>query len=386
MAGSVIGWDIGGAHLKAARAEDGEIVDVLQLPCPLWLGLDRLVEAAAAACARLGPADRHAATMTGELADVFKNRAEGVAAIAATLARIVAPAPLGLYGGRAGFLDSTAAAHAGDIASANWHASAALAACCAVEALFVDIGSTTTDLVPIAGGAVRAAGYTDAERLAAGELVYTGLTRSFLMSLCRHAPFAGSWTPLACEHFCTSADVYRILEELPEGADLLPTADGRDKTVAASRARLARMVGRDAADADDAAWRALAAWFAEAQLRRIADAAMLVSSRARFSDMAPIIGAGIGRHVAARLAARLGRPCVEFAEVIAAARPLPPAPSRKGRGCDADLPPPLAGGGWGRGKRGAADGAGSMLRDALGHCAPAVAVALLFSRTDGGSP
>jgi probable H4MPT-linked C1 transfer pathway protein len=314
---STIGWDVGGAHLKAARVVDGRVADVVQLPCPLWLGTVRLEEALASACARLGQADRHAATMTGELADVFVTRAEGVRGIATIFAGALAPAPLLIYAGRAGFVTPDAAvAHAADIASANWHASAALAARAIPEALLVDIGSTTTDLVPVAGGKVRAVGYSDAERLAAGELVYTGLTRSFLMSLCRAAPVAGAWTPLACEHFATSADVYRILGELPDGADQLPAADGREKTVAASRARLARMVGRDAAELPEAAWRDLAAWFAEAQLRRIADAAMLVLSRARLADQAPVIAAGVGSHLAERLAGRLGRPCTDFAALV----------------------------------------------------------------------
>lgn len=337
--GSIVGWDVGGAHLKAARVVDGKVAEIIQLPCPLWLGIDRLDEALLDAATRFGPADRHVATMTGELADVFANRCEGVAAIADRLARAVAPVPLGIYAGRSGFLDpSLAAIHAGDIASANWHASAALAARFVSDALFVDIGSTTTDLVPIADARVQAFGYTDAERLACGELVYTGLTRSFLMSLCHSAPLAGVWTPLASEHFATSADVYRILGELPEHADQLPTADSRDKTIANSQARLARMVGMDAADQTVEEWRGLAAWFAEAQLRLIADGAMLVLSRSRLSDASPVIGAGIGRHLAARLARRLGRRFTDFAGLVEA---------------------------------------GPAAREWLGHCAPAVSVALL---------
>ncbi len=346
---SVIGWDVGGAHVKAARVDGGRVTGVVQLPCPLWLGTERLEEAIATARARLGPADRHAATMTGELADVFATRADGVTAITAALARALTPVPLLIYGGRVGFLDPAAApAHAADIASANWHASAALAARFVPDALFVDIGSTTTDLVPIAGGEVRALGYSDAERLACGELVYTGLTRSFVMSLCRAAPVGGAWIPLACEHFATSADVYRILGELPEAADQLPAADGREKSSAASRARLARMVGRDAADLADAEWRALAAWFAEAQLRLITDAAMLVLSRARLAASAPVIAAGAGRHLALRLADRLGRRSTEFAGLAAADAQSTGSQTDEG-GCSE----------W------------------VGVCAPAVAVALL---------
>ena len=36
------GYDVGGAHLKVALAEDGRTIAALQLPCPLWRGLDRL--------------------------------------------------------------------------------------------------------------------------------------------------------------------------------------------------------------------------------------------------------------------------------------------------------------------------------------------------------
>ncbi len=339
---SIIGWDVGGAHLKAARIERGQVVDMLQVPSRLWLGLGELSAALDAARARLGRADLHVATMTGELADGFENRREGVDAITTTLAASLAP--LRLYGGRAGFLDPAAiAGHETDIASANWHATATLAARHLPAALLVDMGSTTTDLIPIADSQVAAAGYTDAERLACGELVYTGLTRSFVMSLAERAPFAGSWTTLACEHFATSADLYRILGELPEDADQMPTADRREKTVPASIARLARMVGRDGADADPRDWQALAGWFAEAQLRRIADAASLVLSRARLPPAAPVLGAGIGRRVASRLASRLGRPYRDFGE----------------------LPETSAAWAW------------------LGHCAPCVAVALLADPGEG---
>lgn len=315
---SIIGWDIGGAHVKAARVEDGRVTAVVQRPCPLWLGLDRLDTEIAAIRDALGPAALHAATMTGELADAFASRAEGVAYIAATLARAVAP--LCLYGGRAGWLDpAQATSHTEDIASANWHATAALAGRSAGDALLVDMGSTTTDLIPIQGGRPAGRGYTDAERLEAGELVYTGLVRTPVMALCSRAPFAGAWTPLANEMFATAADAYRLLGELPGGADQMSTADGREKTEAASCARLARMIGRDAGDATPDAWRRLAAWLAAAQLRQIEDAAHLILSRIPLAAEAPVIGAGIGRHVAERLAARLARPYRDFAELEALA-------------------------------------------------------------------
>ena len=306
----VIGWDIGGAHLKAARVRHGRVEAVVQAATPLWLGLDSLHAAFDALRAQLGRADRHVITMTGELCDAFPSRREGVAGLAAIAANHLAPAAPRLYAGRAGFVElDEAASHAVDIASANWHASAALVALKLPDALFIDIGSTTTDIIPVVAGQVAAVGYSDAERLASGELVYTGMTRSFVMSLASRAPFRGAWTPLMNEYFASSADVHRILGDLPDGADKMSTADGREKTVEASRARLARMIGREADEGSDLEWTGLAAWFAEAQIRQIADAASLRLSRNDVAVAAPVVAAGVGEGLAAEVARRLRRPC-----------------------------------------------------------------------------
>jgi probable H4MPT-linked C1 transfer pathway protein len=312
----VIGWDIGGAHVKAAWIEGNRVVDVRQQPCPLWLGAERLPPVLDELCSAFGAAHLHVATMTGELADIFPDRRAGVLAIKDALMAVLSP--LRLYAGRQGIVDpTTAAAHVDDIASANWHASAALAARQS-DGLFVDIGSTTTDIIPLFDGSVHARGYTDAERMACGELVYTGLTRSFVMALAQRAPFAGAWTSLAAEYFASAADVYRVLGMLDEAADQMDTADRRPKTAMASRARLARMIGHDAGDATEADWLGLAMWFAEMQLRQIHDGALLVLSGARLPQDAPVIAAGVGASIVHRLADRLGRRCVPFGRLLGA--------------------------------------------------------------------
>ena len=314
---SVIGWDIGGAHLKAARVDAGRVTAAAQLATPLWQGLDSLDAAFAALRQQLGDADLHAITMTGELCDAFASRRDGVIGLAGIAARHLAPASPLLYAGSAGFVALAAAGErAEDIASANWHASAALVGRRLREALFIDIGSTTTDVIPVVAGKVAAIGHTDAGRLEAGELVYTGMARSFVMAMAARAPYGGRWTPLMNEYFASSADVHRILGALPDGADKMASADGRDKTVAASRLRLARMIGREAGEADDGAWDRLAAWFAEAQLRDITDAAMLRLSRGDLHGEAPVVAAGVGEQVAVEAARRLGRAGVGFASLI----------------------------------------------------------------------
>jgi probable H4MPT-linked C1 transfer pathway protein len=315
----VIGWDIGGAHLKAARVKNGHVEAVVQEATPLWLGLGILEAAFDAIRAQLGRADRHVITMTGELCDAFPTRREGVAGLAAIAANHLAPSAPSIYAGRAGFVDlGEAGSHAPDIASANWHASAALVALQLRDALFIDIGSTTADLIPIVAGHVASVGYSDAERLASGELVYTGMTRSFVMSMASRAPFRGAWTPLMNEYFASSADVHRILDDLPDGADKMATADGREKTVEASRARLARMIGRETDEGAVSEWNGLAAWFAEAQIRHIADAASLRLSRNDVAIAAPVIAAGVGEGLAAEVARRLRRSCVGFSALISA--------------------------------------------------------------------
>jgi uncharacterized hydantoinase/oxoprolinase family protein len=115
------------------------------------------------------------------------------------------------------------------------------------------------------------------------------------------------------------ADIYRVLGSLPEEADMMATADGREKTRPGSRARLARMVGADAADADDRAWTALAQWFAEMQMRRVIDAVMLVDSQHLLPADAPVVGAGIGAHVVKEIAERVGRSCLAFDTLVDAA-------------------------------------------------------------------
>ena len=315
----VIGWDVGGAHLKGARAEDGRIVAALQIASPLWLGVSRLDEAFRAARVELGAADSYAATMTGDLSMAFPSRAEGVAALAKLIAATLAPGRVRFYAGRAGFAPPEAVEpHAGDIASANWRASAELVARFCRDALLIDMGSTTTDIIPIRAGLVAARGYSDAERLVSGELVYAGLVRSLVFASADRAPVNGAWTPLMNDDFANMADVRRILGDLPEGADVQATTDGRDKSVSSSRGRLARMVGRDAREMDDAAWFGLAQWFAERQLRDIADAAAQVLSGARLDSNAPIVAAGFGGEMLRELSRRLGRRHVHFGDIVGA--------------------------------------------------------------------
>jgi probable H4MPT-linked C1 transfer pathway protein len=316
---SVIGWDIGGAHVKAARVENGRVADVAMIPCAPHLGLSHLETAIAAAAERLGPAPLHAVTMTAELSDAFESRERGVTCVAAMLALRIAGANVRFYAGAKGFLSKADVPQAAeDIASANWRASAELVAREVEDALFIDMGSTTTDIIPIRSGAVAALGANDAGRLAHGELVYTGLLRGRPGAGAPRAPVDGRWTPLVDEAFATMADAHRILGAIPDGADQLPTSDGRSKSIEDSRARLARLVGRDASQSDPSRWDALAEFFARVQLRAIEDAIDLIASRGGAEQDARVIGAGIGRRVIARWSRSRLLPYRDISEFIRA--------------------------------------------------------------------
>lgn len=339
----MIGWDVGGAHLKAARLDStGAVEHAVQIPCPLWQGMDHLHRALDQALSCFAPAPIHALTMTGEMADLFPNRETGVARLVAAVAGRLSNATLRCYAGTDGFVSADdVAGRTRHVASANWMASAALVAGCLPEAVFIDIGSTTTDLVAVEGGRVRAAGYTDADRLVTGELLYTGVVRTPVMGLAGEVPFGGDWVPLVPELFATAADVYRLTGQLPEAADQHPAADGGEKSPAGSARRLARMIGRDVESAPLPAWQGLAAWLAEAQATRIDGAWDRLRSRMRLAEDAPVVVAGVGRFVAAELARRRGRRAMDFGSLL--------------RGADAE-------------------------RDRATDCAPAVAVAWLAQR------
>lgn len=314
------GYDVGGAHLKIALAEDGRVLDVRQVPCPLWRGLDQLDTALAnpGVQAMTRAASRHTVTMTGELADVFPDRYTGVVTIVGRLAAAFGPQTrfwMGRHG--IGLAEAALARHA-DVASTNFLASATIAATRADRGVLIDMGSTTTDIVPFANGAIAACGLTDADRLRTGELIYTGLTRTPVMAVTTRGLFQGSWQTLARDPFATMADVRRVLGELPEGVDQHATADGRSTSEEDSRARFARCFGRDVEVRDAAEWAVAARHVREVQLRSIHDGAFQVLAARPPQGPCSVVTAGIGAHVATEVARRLDMPAVSFGELIAA--------------------------------------------------------------------
>jgi (4-(4-[2-(gamma-L-glutamylamino)ethyl]phenoxymethyl)furan-2-yl)methanamine synthase len=331
----IVGWDVGGAHVKACLLDtrpgaDPVVRDIAQWPCPLWQGLGHLDAVIAQARMRWpeawddrAGATRHGVTMTGEMVDCFANRQDGVRRLAAHLAEALGPS-LRLYAGLSSgsFADAAsgrwltpqaASTHWAAVASANWRATAEVVAARCPDAVLVDIGSTTTDLIVLRGGRMATPGASDAERLATGALVYQGVVRTPLCALAQRVPFRGTQVNVMNEFFATTADVYRLTRELDPAHDQQATADGAAKDDAATRQRLARMIGRDAHEAGDAAWLALARHWRGAQLDEVAGQLERVLAGSGLPADAPLVGAGCGDFLAAALALRSGRPYRRFA-------------------------------------------------------------------------
>ena len=315
-----IGWDIGGAHVKAACLNSaGQILHVRQLYCPLWKGVNYLHQAVAAYLAELPAAEyAHYITMTGELADCFADRAEGVSAIISVMQQHLLGQDVYIYASRYGFLkpaDVTSAQHMA-IASLNWLASASLAARSGQTGLFVDTGSTTTDILLIQAGQLQVQGYSDYQRLVSGELLYTGVIRSAVMAIAQQAEFNGQTMGLMAEYFATMADVYRVSGDLHEAHDQADTADGAEKTPQASARRLSRLTGYEFKPDDWLLWQAFADTLKNRQKALIWEAC--AKQLQRLDGPAPVvlIGAGVGRFLLRELAAEQGMAYLDFNELV----------------------------------------------------------------------
>lgn len=273
--------DIGGANLKAADGRGFAVAYAF----PLWKQFPQLVAELRSLIAEAPPSDHLAVTMTGELADCFETRSEGVRRILAAVAEAAGGRHTRVYlvDGRL-VSPAVALSHPLLAAASNWHALAAFAARYVQgrPAVLLDIGSTTCDIVPIIDGRPAARGTDDAQRLLAGELVYTGVERSPVCAVVRELPYGGGECPVAQELFATTRDAYLILQGLPEAPNDHNTADGRPATRAAARARLARMVCADTDTfSDEDAWiaaDAIAATQAEHVARALDRVAQLMAN------------------------------------------------------------------------------------------------------------
>lgn len=334
MTEGVVAWDVGGVNTKAAwlplapaegtggpEAVRPSLSGLVTAGCyfEVWREPEALPVRLKEVAARLPQARAMALTMTAELSDVFRTKVEGVARVIAAVRAAFPDTPLRVLDVEGRLVP--AGAIGGDLlpfAAANWLATATLVAAWLPAAVLMDVGSTTTDIVPLAGGRLLARGRDDTARLAAGELVYTGALRTPVAAVAPTLPVRGVLTRTAPEHFALVADAHLLLGDLAPEAYTCPTADGRPATAEFAAERLARAVCAEAAGLGADGVRTLAAAVAERQVGAIVEGLLQVISAEPRALRWPVVATGAGAWLARRAARRVGLDVRDLAELAGA--------------------------------------------------------------------
>lgn len=247
----VLALDVGGANIKLANASG--YADSMEFP--LWKRRDDLQEILKEIREHAPVFERIALTMTGELADCFGTKQEGVRFILSAVQSVFDDSEIKVYLTTGELATVAGAAERPlDAAASNWHALGRYA--CRHfpqkgDGAVVDVGSTTIDFVPIRDGKLINVGRTDPERLLSGELVYSGVERTPICAMAQTVKLKGEDCPLAAEMFATSLDIFLVMGQIDEATENHETADGRPATREFAKSRLARMV---CADAEELTW------------------------------------------------------------------------------------------------------------------------------------
>jgi len=268
MAISVLGLDIGGANIKAADT-DGHAASI---PFEIWKDPDRLADVLDELVASFAAWNLLAVTMTAELADCFATKADGVRTVLRAVEQAARSKRIVVWQTGAEFVAPEVAIEIPRlVAAANWHALATFAGRLVSDpsALLIDIGTTTTDIIPLQHGVPCPTGLTDCERLQAGELVYLGVRRTPICALTDSVPFQDAACPLAAELFATTLDVYLLRGDIAEDASDTDTANGKPATRGAAHDRIARMLCCDRTEVTFEEAVSMARHLADVQKRKI---------------------------------------------------------------------------------------------------------------------
>jgi probable H4MPT-linked C1 transfer pathway protein len=318
---AILGWDIGGANIKVAwlsnASGDMGAIRTASRPFEIWRGPDRLQAILQEMVAAIAPEPPQAIalTMTAELADVFSTKREGVIFVLQSVKAAFPNCPcyvLSLSGELVPIENAQLSPL--DFAASNWMATARHLSRQFPHCLMVDVGSTTTDIIPILVGEVSSRGKTDLDRLIAGELVYTGLLRTHLAAIVHAVPVGGQFCPVSSEYFAISGDVHLILGHIQPADYDCPTPDGRPASLETASARLARLICADTEVLAQDAIDQMAEFIYQQQLAQIGQALSQVLSHLPGSREIPVVALGAGAFIAVEAARRAGLPVTNLAE------------------------------------------------------------------------
>jgi probable H4MPT-linked C1 transfer pathway protein len=242
MQRQVLGLDIGGANIKAATA-DGTFTEACYFP--LWNQSHRLSEVLRDIISHV-ETDFLAVTMTGELADCFESKQQGVQFISnAVVEAATNSGNIYVYRTDGNWIPPTKCADQwSSVAASNWQALATIAAASDPKhpSILLDIGSTTVDIIPLNSGTFVPNNLSDVDRLQSGQLLYWGIQRTPICALMDIAELDDRMIPLAREMFATTQDVFLMTGDTVEDGDCHDTTDGKPATRQYAHARLARSV------------------------------------------------------------------------------------------------------------------------------------------------
>lgn len=259
--------------------------------------------------------------MTAELSDVFFSKDEGVIKIVESVEKIFNDAIKLLFVDiDMNLIDvNKVRKNPIKVAAANWAASAWLLKRIAnnlkINVIFIDIGSTTTTIIPIVDGEVFVRGKTDSEKLLYGELVYLGTLRTDITSFVDKIPFKGFYIGLCRERFALVGDIHLILKHIKPEDYTTETADNRGKSIEEAFARLARVICADSYSLNVYEIEEIARYVYETQIFKIFEALIQIKSWIASLNINPnlftVVVAGIGKHIAIEAAKR-----AEFSKII----------------------------------------------------------------------
>lgn len=306
-----LGWDIGGVNTKtvALYKSSRDTVDSYETRSvyfPIWQhSLSELPQLLARIrneiCKDRSP-NSVGVTMTAELSDAYQTKREGVTHILDSIVEVFPETSVWVVDANANLLTlSEAREEPLRVAAANWAATAWMVGRHIRDCFLIDVGSTTTDIIPIVDGKPKTVGKTDTERLISGELVYTGALRTTIPAIVSHIPVWEKKCRVSSEKFSLSADVHLILNHISEEEYSCETADGRSKTVEHSLARLARVICADTDMLQRSEIYEIARYIYQCQLNQIKEA--LIQVAAKNTAIKRIVVTGTGRNFLARKAA-----------------------------------------------------------------------------------
>ena len=305
-----IGWDIGGVNTKMALVQNGEVHEVRTRAYELQRAPTALAPLLRELMADAGVPDagadvRCAVTMTAELSQMFRTKREGVGFVLDAVEMAFPLADIGVFTVDGRFLSPAAARQQPlAVAAANWVATARLVGQRHRDALLVDIGTTTTDIIPIVTGEVVATGWTDPDRLASGELVYTGAVRTPVEAIVSRVPYRRGSAAVSAEGFALIGDVHVWRGDLDAADYTTPTPDGRAATREFAGERLARVLCADRELVDETGITRIADAVAIAQMAQITAAIAHVA--AGHPALRIAIVTGLGRFIGERAARAAG--------------------------------------------------------------------------------